>query len=161
MVHALSLGGVLAALWLLLSGHYHEALILALGAGSVIGCVLIAMRMDVIDHEGHPMHLTWRAPAYWLWLLWEIAKSAIDIAKVIVQPKMPIRPTVFDVKATQKSELGHVIYANSITLTPGTVTLDVQDGILTIHAVTAGAREGLETGEMDRRVTAMAGEVDQ
>ena len=158
LVHALSLGGVLAALWLLLSGHFHEAFLLVLGLASVVTCVAIAHRMDVIDREGHPIDLTWRAPLYWLWLLWEIVKSAIDIAKVVIQPKMPIRPTVFDVKATQKSDLGHVIYANSITLTPGTVTLDVSDGVLTIHALTTAAREGLETGDMDRRVTAMAGE---
>ncbi len=157
MVHALSLGGVLAVLWLLLSGYF-KILLLTLGVASVALTVLVARRMDIVDHEGHPIHLGWRAVTYWLWLLKEIAKSARDVAKIVVQREMPIAPSVFRVKATQKSELGNVIYANSITLTPGTVTLEVEDGYLTVHAIDRGCREGLENGDMDRRVTHMAGE---
>ena len=156
MLHAVSLGLVLAILWLLLSGHF-EPLLLGLGVVSVVTVVAVAHRMDVIDHEGHPVHLTWRAILYWPWLLWEIVKANIDVAKAIVRGEMPIEPTVMNVKCTQKSELGQVIYANSITLTPGTVTIAVLGDTLHVHALTPGAREGLETGEMDRRVTAVEG----
>ena len=156
MLHAVSLGFVLAILWLLLSGHF-EPLLLGLGVVSVVIVVAVAHRMDVIDHEGHPVHLTWRAILYWPWLLWEIVKANIDVAKAIVQGEMPIEPTVMNVKCTQKSELGQVVYANSITLTPGTVTIAVLGDTLHVHALTPGAREGLETGEMDRRVTAVEG----
>ena len=156
MLHAVSLGLVLSILWLLLSGHF-EPLLLGLGVVSVVTVVAVAHRMDVIDHEGHPVHLTWRAILYWPWLLWEIVKANIDVAKAIVQGEMPIEPTVMNVKCTQKSELGQVVYANSITLTPGTVTIAVLGDTLHVHALTPGAREGLETGEMDRRVTAVEG----
>ncbi|MCH8238099.1 MAG: Na+/H+ antiporter subunit E [Proteobacteria bacterium] len=150
----LSLGLVLFILWLLLSGFF-QILLLSLGVGSVIAVVWIAHRMDVIDHEGHPIHLTVRALFYWPWLTMEIIKANIDVAAAIVRRKMPINPSVIKVKATQITELGQVIYANSITLTPGTVTIAVDKDIMTIHALTRGAAEDLESGEMDRRVTNM------
>lgn len=157
MLHTLGLGLVLAILWLLLSGYYFNPLLLGLGGGSVILVLFYAHRMDVIDHEGHPIHLGWRAIGYWMWLMWEIVIANFQIARVILTPKMPIKPHLIDVKASQASELGHVIYANSITLTPGTVTVDVEGGILHVHALTQESADGLMTGEMDRRVDEMEG----
>ncbi len=154
MLHAISLGLVLFSLWLLLSGFF-TILLLGLGVGSVAAVVWIALRMDVIDHEGHPIHLTVRAFFFWPWLLKEIIKANVDIARVIVSRKMPINPAVIQVKATQETELGQVVYANSITLTPGTVTIDIDKDIISVHALTISAAEGLMSGEMDRRVTNM------
>jgi multicomponent Na+:H+ antiporter subunit E len=159
LLQALSLGAVLYGLWLLLSGHY-QPLLLGLGVASTIVVVLIARRMDLIDREGHPIHLSWRFLLYIPWLGWEIVKANIDIARVIVRPRMAIGPAVLRLKATQKSELGHVIYANSITLTPGTVTIGLEKGVLSVHALTRGAAEGLKSGDMDRRVTAVEGAAD-
>ena len=159
MLQTLSLGAVLYGLWLLLSGHY-QPLLLGLGVASTIVVVLIARRMDLIDREGHPIHLSWRFLLYLPWLGWEIVKANIDIARVIVRPKMAIGPTVLRLKGTQKSELGHVIYANSITLTPGTVTIGLEEGVLSVHALTREAAEGLISGDMDRRVTAVEGAAD-
>ena len=154
MLHALSLGLVLFCLWLLLSGFF-VTLLLSLGVVSVALVVWIAHRMDVIDHEGHPIHLTLRALFYWPWLIREIVKANIDVARVIVRRRMPINPSVIKVKATQETELGQVIYANSITLTPGTVTIDIDKDIMIVHALTRNAAEDLESGDMDRRVTAL------
>ena len=70
-------------------------------------------------------------------------------------PSLPISPTLINVKASQQSVVGVVTYANSITLTPGTVTISVDKDIMTVHALTRNAAEGLESGEMDRRVTDM------
>ncbi|MHA1569865.1 MAG: Na+/H+ antiporter subunit E [Alphaproteobacteria bacterium] len=144
-------------LWLLLSGHY-EPLLLGLGAASCLLVVWIAHRMDVVDREGHPIHLTWRALPYWGWLGWQIAKTNVEVALIILTPKMPISPCMMRVRASQKSELGQVVYANSITLTPGTVTVDLVDGGLDVHALTRAGADDLASGEMDRRVTAMMGE---
>lgn len=153
-MHAISLGFVLFGLWLLLSGFF-QALLLSLGLASVAVVVWIAHRMDVIDHEGHPIHLTFRALWYWPWLALEILKSNFHIAGVILRRKIPVNPSVIEVKATQETELGQVIYANSITLTPGTVTIDIDKDIMVIHALTGASAAGLQSGEMDRRVTAM------
>ena len=158
MLHVLSLGLVLYGLWMLLSGYF-QPLLLGLGAGSVLAVLWIAHRMDVIDHEGHPIHLTGRAFLYWPWLIVEIVKSNIDVAKVILSRKMPIHPSVIEIKATQETELGQVILANSITLTPGTVTIAIDRDIMSVHALTREAAEGLQTGDMDRRVTAMEAHV--
>ena len=146
-------------LWLLLSGYF-DPLMLALGLGSVFVVVFTAMRMDVIDHEGHPIHLSWRALLFWPWLAIEIIKSNIDVARAILRPEMAIKPTVFKIKASQVTELGHVLYANSITLTPGTVTLALHDGYMDIHALTETAKAGLVSGEMDRRVHEVEGKAD-
>ena len=83
MVHAISLALVLFALWLLLSGHY-VPLLIGLGALSVLLVVTIALRMDVVDREGHPIHLSLKALLYWPWLAWEIVKSNVEDRKSVV-----------------------------------------------------------------------------
>ncbi len=156
MPHAISLALVCYGLWLLLSGHY-VPLLLALGALSVAIVVIVALRMDVIDREGHPIHLTAKALLYWPWLLWEIVKANVDVTRRILAPRMPISPTVVHLRASQRSELGRVIYANSITLTPGTVSMDIERDTITVHALTREAAQALRGGDMDRRVTEFEG----
>ena len=129
MLHAVSLAVVLAVVWWLLSG-FLVPLILALGAGSILSVVWIAHRMDAVDHESHPIHLAVRGIAYFPWLLLEIAKANFDVAKAILAGGDAIRPRLMNVKASQPSEVGRVTYANSITLTPGTVTIGAEDDIL-------------------------------
>ena len=155
MTRAVSLGTFLAILWLLLSGYFDKPILLAMGAVSVLLVVFIARRMDVVDHEGHPVHLSARGLLYWPWLLKEIIKSSINVSSVILHRNMPICPSVFTVRATQKSELGRVIFANSITLTPGTVTIGLDGDLLTVHALTTEAASGWEESEMNKRVTAL------
>ena len=156
VLRSFSLFLVLFALWLLLSGIY-EPLLIVLGLVSCALVAWIAWRMDVIDHEGHPIHLTWRAPLYFAWLGGEIVKSSIAVARIIIDPKLPISPRVITVQASQADELGHVIYANSITLTPGTVSIDVLGHSIEVHALTEASAADLETGEMDKRVVRMEG----
>ncbi len=160
MLGAFSLGLVLMILWSLLSGHA-SPLLLGLGVLSAIFVVLIIRRMDAIDPEGHPLNVSWKVIPYWAWLLVEIFKANIDVARAIVRPRMAIRPTVLRVKASQKSDLGRVVYANSITLTPGTVTLAADGETFEVHALTPGAAEGLLSGDMDRRVSAVEGLSDE
>jgi multicomponent Na+:H+ antiporter subunit E len=153
---ALSLAVILFITWLLLSGHY-EAFVVTLGVLSCLVIVFIAVRMDVLDREALPVHLTWSVVPYWLWLFKEIWVAAIDVTKVILSPKLSISPRMVQFTSTQKSELGQVIYANSITLTPGTFTIRVFDDQLLVHALTQEGVDGLATGEMDRRVTKLEG----
>lgn len=155
-LRGISLVAFLVATWLLLSGHY-EPLLLVFGAISCTIVALLAYRMQVIDYESHPIHLGWRLPVYLIWLLWEIVKANIDVAKRILHPRLPISPTVFTLPATQPTELGHVLYANSITLTPGTVTLQVERDEVEVHALSQEAADDLAKGEMDRRVTWIEG----
>ncbi|MGI9498751.1 MAG: Na+/H+ antiporter subunit E [Geminicoccaceae bacterium] len=157
MVQIVSLTVVLSVLWLLLSGHWHNPLLIGLGLASVILTMVVSIRMKVTDREGHPVHLALHGLVYWPWLIKEIVVANIDVAKAILGITDAVQPSVFTIKASQHTDLGKTIYANSITLTPGTVTVGLDGDEMTIHALTPAAKEGLATGEMDRRVTSIEG----
>jgi len=151
-MRVVSLAGFLFAFWLALSGHY-TLLLIAAGAVCAMLCALVGRHMRVADHEGHPIHL-WRGTlTYYPWLVWEIAKSAWAVTKVILHPRLPISPTMTVVRAGQRSTAGVATYANSITLTPGTITVGVSGNTLTVHALMREGAIDLEGGGMDSRVT--------
>jgi len=152
MPHTIGLFLTLAAFWLLNSGHY-TLLILSIGLISIALVLYIAHRMDVVDHESQPLHLTLKIPGYHLWLAKEIILSNISVVKHIWLGNESISPTLATIKASQKTDMGKVIYANSITLTPGTVAVDLTGDQIMVHALLREDFEALEAGEMDRRVT--------
>ena len=147
-----SFAGFLFAFWLALSGHYTPGLI-AVGAACAVLCVLAAVRMRVLDAESHPIELFVRALTYFPWLAGEIVKSAVGVTKIILNPRLPIAPTMTVVRASQRTPVGVVTYANSITLTPGTITVGLDGDELTVHALTREGALDLEFGGMDQRVS--------
>jgi len=149
--HAFKLILFLFAIWLLLSGHY-TPLMLTLGLLSTLLVVVLMTRANLIDQENQPILIKPSVLFYWLWLGREIYRSNIDVARRILHPALPISPNMFTVRAGQKTELGRVTYANSITLIPGTVTVDVDEDIFTVHALTQAAATSLKSGDMNRRV---------
>lgn len=156
MKDTLSLVGVLTAAWVLWSWHF-TGLLIGLGVASVILTVYITRRMR-IDEEGlHPLLMPFRMLAYLPWLFIEIVKANLDVAARILHPRLPISPRMIRVTAGQRTDLARVIYANSITLTPGTVSVDTDGEEITVHALSVGAAEGVEAGEMDRRVARLEG----
>lgn len=150
--HSVGLAFILAIFWLINSGHF-QGYLLGLGLLSVAGVVIIVRHMEVTDQEHTPVHLSKRLLFYIPWLGREVIKSNIDVVRKIWQPAINISPRVITVRASQKSDTGKVIYANSITMTPGTVTLDIQEDVFEVHALTREMAEDLQQGEMDRRVT--------
>lgn len=86
-----------------------------------------------------------------------IAKANLDVARRIVNPKLHIDPSVLRVRTSQRTGVGRATYANSINLTPGTVSLQVTDQDIQVHALSAQAAAELQAGEMDRRITQMEG----
>ncbi len=156
MVYAISLWIALYATWLLLSGFYTPFL-MGLGAVSCAVVVFIARRMDVIDHEAVPIQLGWRILTYWPWLIVEIFKANIDVTRRVLSPSLPISPTMIKVKTAQRSDLAKVIYANSITLTPGTVSVDVHEDEITVHAISAEGAADIAEGTMNRKAAAVEG----
>ena len=156
MKYRISLSVVLFGVWLLWSGHY-EALIITFG---VVSCALVlgvVLRMGIADEEAAPLEVTPRILTYVPWLMWEIAKANVDVALRILRPRLPIQPRIIRVRAGQRRDLARVIYANSITLTPGTVSVSTDGDHITVHALTTDAAEGLESGKMDRRVRRLEG----
>ncbi|MBW2422816.1 MAG: Na+/H+ antiporter subunit E [Deltaproteobacteria bacterium] len=154
MKQAVFLFGLLMAIWLLCSGHY-DPMLIGYGVLSCLVVIAIAIRLGIVDSEALPVHLAFRIVFYIPWLFKEIVVSNIAVARVILDPALPIRPRLLRVKASQSSEIAQVIHANSITLTPGTITLDIRGGYLLVHALTEESAEGVLGGEMDRRVAVL------
>lgn len=156
MFHSISLFVSLYLFWLLLSGFFTPFLLSA-GAGCALAVVCFARRSDVVDPEGHPIQLGPKAILYWPWLIKEIIKSAWDVSKIILHPKLPISPTLVRFKPTQRTGVGLVIHAQSITLTPGTITIEAGPNEFLVHGLTRSGAEGVVDSEMDRRATACEG----
>ena len=154
--HTFKLTLFLFALWLLLSGHYTPLMIL-LGLLSTLIVVILAERIDLIDRETQPVLIKASVLFYWVWLGREIIKSNIDVTRRILSPGLPISPNIFTVRAAQQSDLGRVTYANSITLVPGTVAMDIDEDVITVHALTQDAAADLKRDEMNRRVCGVEG----
>ena len=150
MLRAFGLGAILFGFWLALSGHY-TPLLLSFGVGSCALVVYLSMRMDVVDAEGVPLQVTGRFLAYLPWLMKEIFVANLVVAKVILDPKLPISPRMVVFHGSQDSDLGRAIYANSITLTPGTITTGVSGQEFEIHALSAADLETDEEQQMDVR----------
>ncbi|MDX1513569.1 MAG: Na+/H+ antiporter subunit E [Gammaproteobacteria bacterium] len=143
---------ILLGLWLLLSGYFIP-LILGLGAVSCLLVWWLSKRMDESDAFGHNGDLRFFASLRYLaWLTVEVVKSNFDVARRVLSPELPISPTIVWVPASQSTDLGRVIYANSITLTPGTISINLENDEIEVHALTREGAEALVGGEMDRRV---------
>jgi multicomponent Na+:H+ antiporter subunit E len=154
--YGISLSLALFLIWLLLSGHY-TVFITSLGVVSVLLVVGVIRRMGLLGEETVPLRLTPRFQFYLPWIVWQIAKANLSVLRCILSPGPPIQPCVIYTEATQESELGQVIYANSITLTPGTVSIDIRPGEITVHALTQAAADDVRSGQMNRRVRAIEG----
>ena len=148
---------VLTALWLLMSGLY-KPLILGFGAASVVLVVFVVRRMDAVDGDQFAIRLK---PIgflrYVIWLLVEIAKSNWAVTKIVLSPKMPIRQHLFDVPTSQVTDLGQVIFASSITLTPGTISVETEEGHFLVHALNYDDSDLDALADMDARITAVDG----
>lgn len=145
---------VLAALWLLMSGLF-KPMILGFGVASVLLVVYVVRRMDDVDGDRFQIHLKpFALASYLVWLMVEIAKANWAVTKIVLSPKMPMRQHLFDVPYSQKTDLGQVIYANSITLTPGTISVETEDGHFLVHALDYSDADMPALADMDARVTA-------
>lgn len=139
--------------WLLLSGYFKTNL-LVLGVLSVAVTLYFSVKMRVLRHQGQEIYFPFiKIIPYWTWLFVEILKSNIQVARMLLNPKLPIKPVLKLIPAGQKTEVGRVIFANSITLTPGTVAINISyDGNIIVHALHEDNIAELEHGEMNRRV---------
>lgn len=151
MRYFLSLAVVLAALWLGVSGVY-KVHILSLGVASVLLVVWLSARMEVVGTEHNPALYSWRLPVYWGWLVWQIVTANIHVARLVFQPRR-ISPRVIRTPVPHKTPVAKVTYANSITLTPGTVTLRLEDDFVEVHALDERSASGVEDGSMAAKVT--------
>lgn len=143
----------LIVLWLLLSGIF-TPMLLVLGGISIVIVAHFSVKMRVLEHRGQPIYFRpFHILRYGCWLLLEIFKSNWDVSKRIFHPSLPIKPLLEAVPATQNTEVGRVIYANSITLTPGTVAINIAANTdILVHALHSDSIEELKQGTMGKKI---------
>lgn len=154
MRQSVALALILATIWLLNSGHY-TPLFTALMLVSVAFVVLIARRMDIVDQESLPLRIALRIGPYYLWLFKQLVLSNIDVVKRIWRGPDAVDPLMETMPISQSTDVGRVILANSITLTPGTITVELNDDSVTVHALSPEGWESLRDGDMDQRVSSL------
>jgi multicomponent Na+:H+ antiporter subunit E len=142
---------LLFVFWLVLSGMF-DGLHVGLGLACTAAVAALSRQMQLVglgNGKGETHHVAetalHRQFLYSFWLLREIAIANWQVVKIVLDPRMPIDPALIRFDSSVTSDLGVTILANSITLTPGTITLEVEDGEFLIHALVGGeaAIEGI------------------
>lgn len=139
--------------WLLLSGVYLPWLVMS-GAITAILVIWFSVRKGVTDEEGFPVEKLPRTLLYLPWLVWQIVLSALNVTRIVLDPRLPISPTLTRVDAKAKSAVGLTAYANSITLTPGTISVEVSERRrqVWVHAITRENATSLQDDPMNAYV---------
>lgn len=153
MGYLLGLIVVLTALWTGLSWDYTftKVLIASLGAISIVLSAVLAYRFDLLDREGSPYARIFHLIMYWAWLLVEIFKANWVVIKACLRANLDLNPALVKVKTGCESDLARTVFANSITLTPGTVSVEVEGDKILVHALYEDSAGPGAFAEMDRR----------
>ena len=139
----------LTAVWIGLSGVF-KPLLLWLGAASILLVLLLSVRFRITDRVGVPYFRLYAFVSYWGWLIVEIAKANWQVIRACLKTDLDISPALVKVKSTCKSEMAKTLFANSITLTPGTVTVEVDGDRMLVHALYEDNAQPEAFREMDR-----------
>jgi multicomponent Na+:H+ antiporter subunit E len=158
-MHLVKWAVLLATFWLLLSGIY-QPLILGFGVASVFIVVLLLKRMDDADAEQKRAASGVRMLRYVAWLIGQIISSSIHVTKLVWSNPKNLSPSLAKVSVKEVPEKVRVLYANSITLTPGTLSVDLKDDEITVHALQQQSIEELQKGEMENKITSIWGKKD-
>ena len=156
LARVLVMAVVLGAAWLLWSGLF-KPLLLALGAFSVLLVLWIAHRMHLFDNDTFAPRFLLRLVRFWGWLGKEIVRSSLEVTRAVLSPSLPISPTVAEFESSSADPVDRAILGNSITLTPGTLTLSIDDRRFIVHALNEEGAKDIIGGEMDRRVSELRG----
>tara|TARA_R110002096_G_scaffold59584_4_gene149296 strand:- start:18 stop:497 length:480 start_codon:yes stop_codon:yes gene_type:complete len=143
-------------LWLLLSGYFKTNLIIF----GVVSCALVtylSIRLKIYSSHHERIKINLRLPLYIPWLLKEITKSNIHVARCILSSSNRLQPQTVCSRPSQKTTTGLAVHANSITLTPGTISVDINNNEILVHALTDHTAQGIIDGDIDKRVTKLEG----
>ncbi|MCY4581815.1 MAG: Na+/H+ antiporter subunit E [Chloroflexi bacterium] len=157
----------LFAVWFAFSGHT-EIEFLVVGAFVAVFGTALTHWLFAGDQEPRFRHVPYpflwfvrgffRSSLYLPWLLWEIALSNLHVAYLVLHPRLPVEPNLVEFETSLRSESAQVLLAQSITLTPGTVTVDVSGERFMVHCLSAKSRQGMEDGGIQRKVAGIFGE---
>jgi multicomponent Na+:H+ antiporter subunit E len=132
--HSLILIAALSVTWLTLSGYF-KPMLLTLGVISILFVIGLTLRMSIPDRETAPYLSVPRTLAYFVWLFKEIIKANVQVVRAVLNPDMLVSPTLTKIPLSQENDLSKVMFANSITLTPGTVSVMMQEDHILVHAL--------------------------
>jgi multicomponent Na+:H+ antiporter subunit E len=141
----------LFATWVILSGHY-DAWFLASGAACSAFVVWLMLRLELFGRGPWPLDLVRLVVSYVPWLLWQVAKANVDVARRVWHPGTAYEPQIVRVPCRLKTEAGVALLANSITLTPGTVTVAIEESELVVHSLSDASTRSVLDGSMHDRV---------
>lgn len=152
--------------WLVLSGRFQTKY---LTMGVVCALLVTLFTVDLVQpdrprtrrRQFSPLVATWRSLAYFVWLLWSIVEANLQVAYLVLQPRLNVRPGLLCFTTKLRSRTGHIILTNSITLTPGTITVDFKDGVYTIHALAPEAAQSLIDAKMQSKIEHIFGEPEE
>ncbi|MDW3095840.1 MAG: Na+/H+ antiporter subunit E [Gammaproteobacteria bacterium] len=142
----------LIILWLLLSGYFKTNLIV-LGILSCGFVTYLSIKLKIYSSNHERIKFNLHLPLYIPWLLKEIVKSNLHVARCILSSSDSIQPQTICSKPSQKTNTGLAVHANSITLTPGTISVDINDNEILVHALTDHTAKGITNGDIDKRVS--------
>ncbi|KAF5422324.1 MAG: multicomponent Na+:H+ antiporter subunit E [Candidatus Methanocomedens sp.] len=149
----LALFVLLFSFWLLLSTKFEGWFHLFFGLLSTALVTLFTYDMVFVNEDrGNNIKKLFRFALYLPWILYQIILANVDVAKRVLDPKMPIDPDMITFKSVLKTDLSKTTLANSITLTPGTVTIDIDDDTFLIHAIAKEPADDLLEGTMEKKV---------
>ncbi|AWB66429.1 cation transporter [Saccharobesus litoralis] len=151
-MHLIRWALLLCGFWLLLSG-FIQPLLLSFGVISVALVIITLKRMDAADSEPKRISIGSRIIFYCFWLLGQIVLSAIQVTKLIWGGSHRLSPTIARIPIKQVTHKNRVLYANSITLTPGTLSVDLQDNEVVVHALQQSSIDELQQGDMEKMIT--------
>ncbi|WP_394173633.1 Na+/H+ antiporter subunit E [Thalassotalea litorea] len=148
---------ILAIFWLLLSGYF-KPLLLAFGLVSVALVVLLIWRMDKTDKEPQQPSFSLRFFRYIVWLIGQVVLSSLEVTKLVWGSSKKLSPATAKLPVADIPEHSRVLYANSITMTPGTLSVDIDDDYVTVHALDEKSIKSLQQGEMASKIAKATGE---
>ncbi len=146
-------------LWLLLSGYFKTNLIVF----GVISCVFVtylSIKLKIYSSHHERIKFNLRLPLYIPWLLKEIIKSNLHVARCILGSRDSIQPQTVCAKPSQKTNTGLAVHANSITLTPATISVDIDKDEILVHALTNHSAQSIINGDIDERVSKLEGNIN-
>ena len=155
--YGLILALAMTAFWLSMSGYF-TGMLLTLGVISIVLTLWLCKRMDILDGETAPYLYMPLALNYFVWLGKEIYKANIAVIKAVMGPDMNISPTLVRVPLNRNTDIGTTMFANSITLTPGTVSVEIDDDSILVHALVADMAVAEDFSEMGERAGFSIGE---
>lgn len=141
----------LSGFWLLLSGFFNP-LLLTFGVISVALVLWLIHRMNNTDTESQKLAFNFSFLRYTLWLMGQVVLSSLSVTRLIWGNRKEVRPAIAKLSIDNVPKRSRVLYANSITLTPGTLCIDIDDKHVTVHALNEESLESLNHGDMANKV---------